>query len=121
MAEDIKSEELKKKVDESWKESVSKDKTSNDQTKAKLPEKVTFGLFIYGLMMEALIALGEIENPITKKKEVSASHGKFIIDTLDMLKEKTKGNLSGDEDKMLDGMLYELRMKFVSKTQKANG
>lgn len=115
--ENDKNEELKKKVDEAWKESVDKDKASDapGNESPQIPE-ATFGLFIYGLMMEAMIALGEVEHPITKKKELSAHHAKFIIDTLGMLQSKTKGNLTKDEGDMLEGMLYDLRMRFVSKT-----
>jgi len=69
-------------------------------------------------LMEAMIAFGEAENPITKKKEASIPHAKFLIDTLGMLQSKTKGNLTKDEQDMLEGMLYELRMRFV---QKASG
>lgn len=112
-------EELKKKVDESWKESVTKDKaeTPAQEGTSTAPE-ASFGLFIYGLMMEAMIALGEAENPMTKKKERNQTHAKFVIDTLDMLKSKTKGNLNKDEESMLEGILYELRMRFVSSPPK---
>ena len=121
MAE-AKNEELKKKVDETWKETVDKDKAA-DKTEKQAPgtpeaPEATFGLFIYGLMMEAMIALGEAENPMTKKKEASPVHAKFVIDTLDMLKTKTKGNLNKDEEAMLEGILYELRMRFVSSSAK---
>jgi hypothetical protein len=114
--ENDKNEELKKKVDETWKESVDKDKNTvgTEKEAPQIPE-ATFGLFIYGLMMEAMIALGEVEHPITKKKELSSHHAKFIIDTLGMLQSKTKGNLTKDEGDMLEGMLYDLRMRFVSK------
>jgi len=112
---DEKNDSIKKKVDESWKESANKEKASEGGEKAAGPE-VTFGVFIYGLMMESLIALGDAENPITKKKELNTAHAKFIIDTLAMLKEKTKGNLSKEEDEMIESILYELRMRFLSKT-----
>ena len=78
--------------------------------------EVSFGLFIYGLMMEAMIAFGEAENPITKKKEANIPHAKFLIDTLEMLQTKTKGNLTKEEEDMLEGILYELRMRFVRNT-----
>src|SRR3989338_6881315 len=95
---------VKKKVDESWKESVGKEKGESPSSGANMPE-VTFTMFISGLMMESLIALGEVENPITKKKEFSRDHAKFLIDTLAMLGEKTKNNLTGDEQNMLEAIL----------------
>lgn len=115
-----KNEDMKKKVDEAWKESVVKDKDSVTPPAdgARAPE-ATFGLFIYGLMMEAMIALGEVEHPVTKKKEKNDIHAKFVIDTLGMLGEKTKGNLTKDESEMLDAMLYDLRMRFLQKPKEA--
>ena len=80
--------------------------------------EVTFGLFISGLMMEALIAMGEVENPVTNKKEFNKAHTKFIIDTLAMLKDKTKGNIAKEESGALEAILYDLRMKFVAKSGK---
>lgn len=113
-----KKEDLKKKVDESWKEAVSKDKTvSSDPKTPEVPE-MTFGLFISGLLMEALIALGDAEHPVTKKKELSVPHAKFIIETLAMLKDKTKNNLSKEENDSLEAVLYDLRMRFVQKASK---
>jgi len=117
-------EVLKKKVDESWKETVRKEKGfqgasgADDRSGASLPE-VTFNLFISGLMMEALVALGEVENPVTKKKELNAPHARFVIDTLSILKEKTKNNLANDETEMLEAMLYELRTRYINKTKNA--
>ncbi len=117
MEKNNKEEELKKKVDEAWKESVEKEIEGSQDSSAKEIE-VTFGLFISGLMMEALIALGEVENPVTKTKESNQLHAKFIIDTLGMLEEKTKNNLSKEEQDALEALLYDLRMRFVEKTKK---
>ena len=78
-----------------------------------MPE-VTFGLFVSGLMMEALIALGDVENPVTKKKEKNIAHAKFIIDTLSMLKDKTRSNLDKAEEGALSAVLYDLQMRFVT-------
>jgi len=110
-------EDIKKKSDDTWKESVEKEKKAIDAAGLEGPE-VTFGLFISGLFIEALIALGEAENPLTKKKEVDPVHAKFIIDTLDMLKDKTINNLTKDEESSLDAILYDLRMIFMSKASK---
>lgn len=84
----------------------------------KKNEEVTFSLFISGLLMESLIALGDMEHPVTKKKELSVPHAKFIIETLAMLKDKTKGNLTKEEESSFEAVLYDLRMRFVQKAGK---
>jgi hypothetical protein len=109
-------DEIKKHVDESWKETVGKEKAAPETNKAPEPPiEVSFGLFITGLMMEAVMALGDLENPMTHKKEPNLQHAKILIDTLEMLKEKTKNNLSKDEDEAMSSILYDLRMRFVAK------
>lgn len=112
--------ELKKKIDQSWKDAVSKERTGPEENKAEdtggRDIEVNFPLFISGLMMEGLIAIGDAEHPVTKKKEVNIPHGKFIIDTISMLKDKTKNNLTKEEGDMLEAILYDLRMRFVTKT-----
>ncbi|MBP7056844.1 MAG: DUF1844 domain-containing protein [Candidatus Omnitrophica bacterium] len=79
--------------------------------------EVNFTIFISGLMMEGVIALGDMEHPVTKKKEVSLTHAKFIIDTIAMLKDKTKNNLIQEEADMLESILYDLRMRFLDKSK----
>lgn len=79
--------------------------------------EVNFTLFLSGLMMEGVIALGDMEHPVTKKKEPSLAHAKFIIDTITMLKEKTQNNLSKEEGDMVDSVLYDLRMRFLAKSK----
>ena len=118
MEDDMKDREepQDKTVDEAWKEAVAKEK-SDAAKEEKRPQEITFALFINGLMMEALVALGEIENPASNKKEFHPEHAKFIIDTLSMLKEKTKNNLTEDESNMLEEILYALRMKYVSRVK----
>ena len=113
-----KQEELKKKVDEAWKNTINKNGSADKTSGAAVMPEASFGLFISGLMMEALIALGEMEHPISKKKESNIAHAKFIIDTLSMLKEKTKNNLDKAESGSLDAILYNLRMAFVNKSAK---
>lgn len=81
---------------------------------SQVPE-VTFGLLISSLMMDGLVALGEVENPATKKTDADLTHAKFVVDMLAILQEKTKNNLTKDEDAMLEAILYDLRMKFVAK------
>jgi hypothetical protein len=65
----------------------------------------------------ALQQMGKIMNPITGKIEKSMEQASFSIDMLEMLKGKTRGNLSEDLDKLLDSTLLELRMNYVEETE----
>ena len=62
--------------------------------------------------------LGEVPNPYTNKKEEDLEAARHTVDILTILQEKTRGNLSKEEDQLLDSVLYELRMKFMAKTNK---
>ena len=108
-------EEAKKKIDEAWKEAVSREKDASQGPNQAQVHEVTFGIFLSGLMMEALVSLGDLENPISKKKDINLNNAKFIIDTLGMLKDKTRNNLSKDEAEGLEAVLYDLRTRFVGK------
>ena len=76
-----------------------------------------FTTFIYSLSTTALMQLGEIENPETKKKDVNFELAKHTIDLLEMLKEKTAKNLSEDEGKLMEGVLYDLRTCYCKATE----
>ncbi len=69
-----------------------------------------FTTFIYSLSTTALMQMGEIDNPETNKKDTNYQLAKHTIDLLDMLKEKTKNNLTEDESKLMEGVLYDLRI-----------
>lgn len=108
-------EPINKKVDESWKEEVEKEikeEPQKPQEQVELP--ADFAVFVSSLSMQALVFLGEIPNPVTKKKEVNLPQAKYIIDTLDMIKQKTKGNLSKEEDEGLEEVIYHLRIQYIS-------
>ena len=116
--------EVRKKVDESWKDTVEKEKSpksasskeiKNDECRSKIFNDVSFDSFISGLSMQAMIFLGLIPNPLTKKTEVNLEQSRYIIDTIDMLKEKTKGNLTAEETELIEAALYELKMKYAEK------
>ncbi|MFC1753476.1 DUF1844 domain-containing protein, partial [Thermoproteota archaeon] len=57
----------------------------------------------------------ETPNPMTNKNEENLDQAKYLIDTLTMIQEKTKNNLTKEEGEMLEGMLYEFRMRFSAK------
>ena len=77
-----------------------------------LPE-VNFSTFIVSLSTEVLFHLGQFPHPVSGEKQKDLPLAKHVIDTLAMLKEKTQGNLSEEELKLLEGMLYDLRMAFI--------
>ncbi|MFC1703425.1 DUF1844 domain-containing protein [Candidatus Omnitrophota bacterium] len=110
-----------KKVDESWKEKAKQEKKPDSQKPQEdstfIPPEASFTSFVYSLSLQALISLEEIESPLSGKKEKNLPQAQFLIDTLDMLKDKTLGNLSSDEASFLDNILYELKMKFANKVE----
>ncbi|MCK5436762.1 MAG: DUF1844 domain-containing protein [Desulfobulbaceae bacterium] len=89
------------------------EKTNGSGGKCSLPE-VTFTSFVMSLNTSTLFHLGEIGEPGTGKKNKDPVLAKYSIDTLNMLHEKTKGNLTEDEDEMLQNILYDLKMRYVN-------
>jgi hypothetical protein len=81
-----------------------------------LPE-IDFTSFIFSLSTSTLIQLGEIEDPFTKGLIKNLPLAKRTIDLIGMLKQKTKGNLSPEEEKVIDFILYDLRMRYVKATE----
>jgi hypothetical protein len=71
-----------------------------------------FRLFVTRLSFQAMISLGLIENPLTKKKQRNADGAKMLIDDLEMLRDKTFGNLDDDESAYLDKIVRDLRHHF---------
>ncbi len=110
----------KKRVDESWKDSVKKEKegTFSAYNKTKpVTADPGFTQFITTLGMQALSALGNLPNPSGDEQKTDFSEARYWIDTLRMLSEKTKGNLSQEESEMFQNLLYELQIKFVEKNK----
>jgi hypothetical protein len=70
--------------------------------------------FIMSIASNAASALGMMEHPVTHQREVDVELGKHWIDVLGMLQKKTQGNLNGKEQQMLEGLLADLRMQYVS-------
>lgn len=79
---------------------------------------MSFEAFLLSLGTATLVALGEIENPMTGKKSSDLGAARQHIDILELLVQKTANNLSAHEKKLLDDILFETRMKFVSLTTK---
>ncbi len=78
----------------------------------QLPE-INFATFIFSLNSSGLVQLGLIADPATGKKTKNLAIAKQTIDILGMLEEKTRGNLTKDEESMLKNILYDLRMIYI--------
>jgi hypothetical protein len=135
-------EPVKKRVDESWKEQAEREKKVSEAAAPGTPAaepapaaagtapppaqdharedeetpQARFDVFLSGLAMEALIALGDMAHPVTRKQAANPAHAKYLIDLLGLIEEKTKGNLSADEQKLLTDALYQLRMRYLAKS-----
>jgi len=66
----------------------------------------------------AMQQMGKLKNPISDKIERDLQQAQLSIDILDMLEEKTRGNLSEDETKLLKGILQELKLNYVDEMSK---
>lgn len=95
------------------KEAPSEDEfTEEDLAGARDP--ASFLSFIMSIASNAASALGMMEHPVTHQREVDVELGKHWIDVLGMLEKKTTGNLTSQEKRMLEGLLADLRMQYVS-------
>ena len=76
---------------------------------------VDFHTFVLSLGSSALLHLGEIENPNDGVSQKDLPLAKHTIDILVMLEEKTKGNLTGDEERLIGQILFDLKMRYVER------
>ena len=88
---------------------------SNQNTAGAAFPEINFSTFIFSLSSSALVQLGELNDPSTGSKSLNLPVAKQTIDILAMLEEKTKGNLTGDEEKLLKNILHDLRIKYIDK------
>ena len=82
----------------------------------QFPE-INFATFVASLNASALLHLGAIEDPSSGTKNKNLPMAKQTIDILNMLQEKTSGNLSTEEENMLKNILYDLRIMYVKEKQ----
>ena len=84
----------------------------------KLPS-VDFSTFVLSMASSALIHLGETENPETGERSTNLPLARQTIDMLAMIERKTKGNLDREEARLLQAVLYDLRLRFVAAAERA--
>jgi hypothetical protein len=85
------------------------------------PEQKQQALFMQLVIMFQQAAwshLGKVPNPMTNKIERDLDQARLSIDMLDMLKTRTQGNLSDDENRLLEQALRELKLNYVDETNK---
>ena len=89
------------------------------KTEAPPPPPIDFSMFVLSLASTAMVHLGLAPDPETgAPREAAPELARETIDLLGMLREKTRGNLTDEEQKFLDTLLYDLRMQFVEATRK---
>jgi hypothetical protein len=81
---------------------------------SEISEEISFTALISGLMAEALASMGMLDHPSVKGIKKDLDHAKAVISTIKMLKEKTSGNLTEQESKLLEEVLHQLRLGYVS-------
>lgn len=118
-----------KRADESWKEKAKREKEkladdanarAQEALDRQLPSASFLGL-VEDFTMRAMFALGQIREPGTQEVYLDLEGAKYVIDLLDVLEQKTKGNLDEAEQKLLASLTYDLRVAYVDaqKSQKA--
>ena len=120
-------------VDDDWKSQVEREKeqlAKEEAEKAAQPDApegshplppASFPILVSTLSTQALATLGYIPDPATGEASVNRGMAKHFIDTLGVLEEKTKGNLTPDEESLLTETLHQLRMAFVDSKNRQAG
>ena len=97
-------------------EEIGKEKEAPADEEPQLPE-INFSTFIFSLNSSALLHFGEIPDPSSGTNKKNLAMAKHTIDILGMLEEKTRGNLTRDEEQLFNYILYDLRMRYVNETE----
>jgi hypothetical protein len=81
---------------------------------------ITFSSFVVGLATQALMFLGAVPDPRGGEVRKNPAEAAAIISVIEMLQAKTKGNLGEDEAKLVEEVLYELRMRYVGENRRGS-
>ena len=106
-------------VDEDWKAQVEREKAhasqrpDSQEDRDPLMPPPTLTTLASSLAMQALAALGLLPDPLTGKVEVRLNRARHLIDSVNLLYEKTKGNITEEESRAMEEMLHELRLTFI--------
>jgi len=100
---------------------VKKEKASGPKHEAPgpvEPESLGFAEFILSLSSSAFVNLGQISNPVTGQLDMDLEAAGSIIDVLQILEQKTRGNLTPDEKEVMEKTLYQLKLLYVQARQR---
>ena len=87
---------------------------AKDEANAQALPAIDFATFVLSLSTSALYHMGLVKDPETGETvEANIPVARQTIDTLEMLRDKTRGNLDDEESKLLESLLYELHVRFV--------
>ena len=120
------SDEKKIIIDEDWKSQVEAERESlakEQSEQANAPAEpqalppASFQMLLTSLATEAMISLGQLPNMGTQELETNVPQARYAIDMLQVLEEKTQGNLTPGEEQALKDLLHQLRLMFVSVQQ----
>lgn len=104
-----------KKVDESWKEGMAREKGTPPPAEPPTKSALSFSAFLTSLGYQTLMHLGEVPHPETQERSLDLEAAKETIDLLILLESKTQGNRTPEEDQLLKSLLSQLQIKFVEK------
>ncbi len=82
---------------------------------------IDFHTFILSLGSSALLHMGELDQPDGRESQPDLVLAKHTIDIIGMLQDKTKGNLSPPEERLIESLLYDLRLRYVEQSKTAAG
>ena len=94
-----------------------KDKKGKPEEPQRLIPPLDFSSLVLPFYTQALIKLGLLKDPISNKEDEDLELTKRLIDLLDLLKDRTKGNLNPEEDKFLESCLQQLKVAFLEKSE----
>jgi hypothetical protein len=102
-------------------EEASREEAKKSQPSSPLPPsdlpKIDFVTVLFSFVHTALIHLGDMPDPVSKSKAENLEGAREMIEILELLQEKTNGNLNQQEQQYLESALFDLRMRFMQKTK----
>ncbi len=112
---DKKSKKKKEKEEQDKEKEIAEEKTETPEKQTEVLPPLDFSSLFLPFYTQALFKLGTAEDPVSKKIDENIDLAKRFIDLLDLLKEKTQGNLESEEEALLNNGLHQLKMLYMEK------